>query len=88
MSENLLTGFQWWVSTEKARSIGCTHRARFMGLVPGFINPETNLWVARSDLLNWLSDALAFVWVFMRELRGEEPDFMFVVGPRIYGGEQ
>lgn len=71
---------QFWVSTDLARGFGCTHRAKFMGIIPGFFNPQTSLWVSRSDLLNPLEDALAWVWANMRIMRGEEPDFMFSVG--------
>lgn len=72
--------FQLLITAARARALGCTHHARFMGLIPGFFEPETSLWVSRSDLLNPIEDALAFLWVTLRELRGEEPDFMFAVG--------
>lgn len=70
---------QLWVSAKKAKAMGCTHRARFMGVIPGFIEPNEAAWVSRSDLLNPLEDALVWVWMTMRRMRGEEPDFMFEI---------
>lgn len=74
---------QFWVSSAKAKSYGCTHRARFMGIIPGFFSEQDGLWVSRSDLLIPLEAALSFIWATMREFRGEEPDFMFEVGEPI-----
>jgi len=73
-------GFSLWTTPAKAAALGCTHRACFFGLIPGFINPDDGLWVSRSDLLAPIEDALAWAWCITRELRGEEPDFMFAVG--------
>lgn len=72
--------FQLFVTAARARALGCTHHAWFMGLIPGFFDPDTSLWVSRSDVLNPIEDALVFLWVTLRELRGEEPDFMFSIG--------
>ena len=74
---------QIWVTSSMAREYGCTHKARIFGIVPGFIEPETALWVSRSDLLAPIEGALAFFWATLRQMRGEEPDFMFEVGPEI-----
>lgn len=71
-----------WMTAERAKSLGCTHRGRIWGIIPGFIS-EDGLWVSRSDLLNPLEDLLGFLWVTMRQMRGEEPDFMFAVGKPI-----
>ena len=78
--------FQWWVSARKARSLGCTHHARYCGIVPGFARAEPDhefLWVSRSDLLSPLEDILTCFWVAIRQLRGEDPDFFFTIGKRI-----
>lgn len=75
--------FTIWMTAARAKEIGCTHRGRFMGIIPGFIDPDRVLWVSRSDLLNPIEDLLAVIWATMRELRGEEPDFMFEVGAEI-----
>jgi hypothetical protein len=73
---------QIWVSASKAKELGCTHRARFMGIIPGFYGENEGLWVSRSDLLCPIEDVLVFIWATVRRLRGEQPDFMFeVVGP-------
>ncbi len=74
---------QVWVSAKHAKEFGCTHHAKFMGLIPGFFSEENGLWVSRSDLLNPIEDALAFIWAAMRQMRGEEPDFMFAIGKPI-----
>jgi hypothetical protein len=71
---------QLWISASEARELGCTHRARFLGIVPGFFDPETALWVPRSDLLNPLEDLLSHIWAIMHQIRGEEPEFFFAVG--------
>ena len=72
-------GFKFWVKPEEAAGHGCTHHARFMGIIPGFLDPAGGLWISRSDLLNPVEDFLCFIWVNMRLLRGEEPDFMWEV---------
>lgn len=72
-----------WMTAKRAKELGCTHRARFLGLVPGFIEPDQCIWVSRSDLLNPIEDVLNFIWQTMRWMRGEEPDFMFEVGAEI-----
>lgn len=61
-------------SPSKARSLGCTHRARVFGIVPGYFDIDRHLWVPLSDLLNPVEDLLSFIWVTMRRLRNEEPD--------------
>ena len=68
-----------WTSAAKAKQLGCTHHARFMGIIPGFFGIDTDVWVSRSDLLNPLESLLVFIWVSMRQMRGEEPDFMFEI---------
>ena len=82
MSEHETT-FTLWMSAKRAADIGCTHHARFMGIIPGFIEPSQALWVSRSDLLNPIEDLLVWLWVTMREMRGDEPDFMFAIGREI-----
>lgn len=72
-----------WRGSEDARSYGATHHAWFMGIIPGFWGEEQSIWVPRSDLLCWLEDALSFIWVNMRLLRDEEPDFMVSIGREI-----
>lgn len=72
-------GLQVWVTERQAKAIGCTHHARFMGIIPGFFLEADALWVSRSDLLNPIESLLVFLWVTLRQLRGEEPDFMFEV---------
>lgn len=74
---------QVWISAKAAKEMGCTHRARFMGIIPGFYGESESLWVSRSDLLNPIEDFLAFIWTSMRAMRGEEPDFMFEIGEEI-----
>ena len=69
-------------TAKKAKAFGCTHRARFMGIVPGYVSDD-GLWVPVSDLLAPVEDLLSFIWCSMRQMRGEEPDFMFVVGKKI-----
>jgi len=69
-----------WRSASQAKTQGAIHSARFMGIIPGFYGEDNSLWISRSDLLNPIEDALVWVWVTMREMRGEEPDFMFDVG--------
>ena len=79
--------FMWWCSAHRARRyFGCTHHARYMGIIPGFIEPESGLWVSRSDLLNPVEDAVTYLWVWTRQMRGEEPDFMFAIGREISHG--
>jgi hypothetical protein len=75
--------FAWWRSPAQARALGCTHHARLFGLVPGFIEPVSALWVPRADWLNPVEDLLTALWVGTRLLRGEEPDFMIAVGAEI-----
>lgn len=77
--------FSIWVSSRRAKSLGCTHRARFMGIIPGFLAPSDGTWVSRSDLLNPIEDILCFIWVNIRLMRGEDPDFMWWVGQEIGG---
>ena len=72
-----MTGFQFWITADQAKQLGCTHHARMFGIIPGFFSPEMGLWVSRSDLLNPIEDALSWLWVTIRQLRGEEPDFGF-----------
>lgn len=83
MSGQQATGFSWWTSAAKARALGCTHHARLMGIVPGFFAPETGLWCPRSDLLFPLEEAVCWLWATLRQMRGEEPDFAFRLGPEI-----
>lgn len=68
-----------WVSKAKAKELGCTHHALFMGVIPGFYGENDNLWVSRSDLLNPIEILLVFLWATFQEIRGEEPNFMFAV---------
>jgi hypothetical protein len=76
--------FQWWVSASKAKSLGCTHRARFLGLIPGFCSTgDVPMWVSRSDLLNPLEDLVGFIWSVAQANKGDEPSFMFKVGAEI-----
>jgi hypothetical protein len=72
-----------WMTAARARELGCTHHARIFGLIPGFWSDEQSLWVSRSDLLNPVEDALAWLWMLTRAMRGEEPDFMLAVGREI-----
>ena len=76
----MLMSFALWVSVDEAKRLGCTHRARFCGIIPGFctIGAEP-LWVSRSDLLNWLEYIVVSVWVSIRLARGEDADYMFTV---------
>ena len=73
---------QFWISAETAKSYGCTHRARMHGVIPGFWSDD-GLWVSRSDLLNPFEDLLSWVWVNLRLMRGEDPDFMIMKGRQI-----
>jgi len=75
-----------WTTAAEARALGCTHHARIFGIIPGFYSVPENIWVPRSDLLNPVEDALAFIWTTMRQMRGDEPDFMFSLGREIKGG--
>lgn len=74
-----------WVTARHARALGCTHHARFLGLVPGFFNPDTAVWVSRSDLLNPIEDLLSLMWVTMNQTRGDEPEFFWALGKPIRG---
>jgi hypothetical protein len=80
MNEDTKT-FCWWMTAQRAKERGCTHHARFMGIIPGFIREDENcpLWISRSDALNWLEDALCFLWISMQEMCGEEPTFAFQI---------
>lgn len=79
---------QWWITERRAREMGCTHKARSLGIIPGFYGEDASLWVSRSDLLNPVEDALTWLWVQAWMLfRDDEPQFMFQVGRRIDGGE-
>ncbi len=66
-----------------AKAFGCTRRAWMFGIVPGYFNEDTGLWVPASDLLVPAEIALELIWVFMRRMRGKEPDFMFAIGKEI-----
>jgi hypothetical protein len=74
-----------WVTPNRARAIGCTHYARSFGIIPGFYGEEGQdaLWLPRSMLLIPVENLLAFIWMTMREMRGEEPDFMFQIRGKI-----
>lgn len=74
---------QFWVTKSAARSYGCTHRALFMGIIPGFFNPTDSMWVSRSDILNPIEDLLSFIWAIWCDLRGIEHGFMIEVGEEI-----
>lgn len=75
-----------WTTKRQALAHGCTHHAMWMGLIPGFIgDPDGDcLWIPRSDLLIPLEIALNGIWNFIRECRGEQPDFMFELGEPIH----
>lgn len=75
--------FSLWTTAAEARRIGATHHGRFLDVVPGFVEPESGLWISRADWLAPLESLLAVIWNTLRALRGEDPDFMFSVGPRI-----
>lgn len=77
--------FQFWVSGQKAKDLGCTHHARMFGIVPGFVTLEDiPMWVSRSDLLNPIEDVLGFLWVSLRQMRGEDPDIAISIGREIH----
>lgn len=75
--------FSFFTTAAKAKSLGCTHHARFMGIIPGFYNDDLSLWVSRSDLLIPLEWLVTFINEVLADYRGEEPKFMFLVGPEI-----
>lgn len=74
-----------WTSARRARELGCTHHARFLGIIPGFFDPGQALWVARSDLLAPLEDVLSVIWAACCEAHGEESEFMLTIGRPIEG---
>jgi hypothetical protein len=74
---------QVWVTKRKAKEFGCSHSALFMGIIPGFYNPDESLWVSRSDILNPIEDMLSFIWAIWCDIRGTEPMFMIAVRDEI-----
>lgn len=76
-----------WVTNQQALNNGCTHHARLMGVIPGFINENSQhgglLWISRSDLFNWLEDLLQYFYATMCSIKGIEPHFMFSIGDDI-----
>lgn len=74
---------QLWISSKQAKEYGCTHHARLFGIIPGFCADgdrlHSNLWVPRSDLLYPIEVLLTTIWMAMRFMRDEEPDFMIDV---------
>lgn len=76
--------FVIWCSSWRASELGATHHARLHGLIPGFYGETDGLWISRSDIFNPLEDALSWLWAAMRSMRGEEPDFMFVIGKPLH----
>ena len=74
----------FWRSASTARSYGCTHRARMYGVLPGFFNPENNLWVSRSDLLNPIEDLINWGFgVFLFLSNQDHPGFPFSIREEI-----
>lgn len=80
---------QFWVSEAQAREMGCTHKARIFGIIPGFWNDDMHSWVSRSDILNPVEDALGWLWsAAWSAMHGdEEMETMFSLGARIDGRE-
>lgn len=72
-----------WCSPAEASALGATHHAWSLGLVPGYFNPHTNLWVSRSDVLNPIEGVLVWLWVQFSAVMGREPEFAFFVGDPI-----
>ena len=75
-----------WRSAKEAKALGATNYGRFCGLIPGFLADDGAggvLWIPRSDLFAPLEDLLASMWVALREMRGDAPDFAFSVGREI-----
>lgn len=72
-----------WMSAKEAASYGATHHARIFGIIPGFFGVDDSIWIGRSDILNPIEGLLGFIWISMRRMRGEEPDFMFSLGPAL-----
>jgi hypothetical protein len=77
--------FMWWCTAKRAKEFGATHYAWSLGIVPGFFNPETNLWVSRADWLNPVEDLLIALWRIAAWVKGAEPQFMFALGKEIEG---
>lgn len=78
-----IRNFMLWCSPGEASVLGATHHAWSLGLIPGFFNPETNLWISRSDALNPIEDALVWLWVQFSALAGRDPEFAFMLGREI-----
>ena len=72
-----------WRNAETAKSYGCTHKARIFGVIPGFFNPETRMWVSRSDLLNPVEDLFGMIYQFVAMASGVVDADPFVVGSEI-----
>lgn len=66
--------FAIWRSTEDAKKLGATHKARLWGIVPGFVDYDSEplLWAPRTDLLNWLEDVLDVINASLAELADED----------------
>jgi hypothetical protein len=82
--------FQWWVTPARARYLGCTHHARLLGCIPGFVgdldHPDGPRWISRSDALIPLEDLCGWIAATIARMRGDEPLFWFAVGHPIEKG--
>lgn len=73
--------FTIWMTDKRAMALGFTHRGRLFGIIPGYVEDAGGelIWASKSDLLNPVEDFLSFIWVNLREIRGEEPYFLFII---------
>lgn len=69
-----------WNTKTYAKSLGLTHHARYMGVLPGFYRERDSAWLLMSDILLPLQAIMELSWVLLYRLSGEEPRFMWAVG--------
>lgn len=81
-----LSQVNWFVTEAQAVKLGCTHRARLHGIIPGFVGDVESdgpIWVSRSDLLNPIEDFLSFMWMLACNVTGREEMWGFALGDEI-----
>lgn len=75
--------FRIWTTSAKAKSIGCTHRARLFGVIPGYYGMASGLWVPKSDVLLPVEWVFERMWWLILDICGDERDFSFQLRGRI-----
>lgn len=66
-----------YVTDQSAKERGYTHKARYLGLIPGYFNEAGNGWLPKSSLFGPVEFLLTELWLLGCHFRNEEPDFMF-----------